>query len=1006
MNGDRSILREVEDLLAYHPDEHSPAGKPDVRIEPGGAIRAAVATEAGAAGSKEAVGDEKGKAASKPTPEVMARPPVDEPAPGLASGSAGMRGIKEGPASGRGADRREQADESRLPMPSRTPDEQGGLTQEYYGAPPGVETGQFPSGAVLAGRYRIVERIGRGGMGMVYRAQDLLLDQPVALKFLPESMADHPSRKARFLNEARVAVQITHANVCRVHDIGEVNGRQFISMEFVSGEDVGSLLRRVGRLPVERALALAHQICAGLAAAHEKGVLHRDLKPANVMVDDDGNAKILDFGLAGMAKGISGGEVRAGTPGYMAPEQLRGEEVTVKSDIYGLGLLLYELFTGKKAWEANSIPELMHLHKSTLPRDPRLLAPGLDERSVSVILKCLSRDPKDRPSSALAVSAMLPGGDPIAAVLAAGETPSPELVAAAGGQGKLEAWEGIAWALGVLALVIAVTVIGPRVQLQERAYLALSPEVLADRTRDTLRRLGYAERGGHEVYALDYYEELVAEIGHNDSDGERWDRLSKPRPAAIDFWYRSSPSPLRAMNAAGRVTMTDPSPMEPGMISVRLSPAGQLRELTVRYADADDIATPRGWGAPGDAANLEEVWGLLFEAADLRMSEFRPVEPSRVPPVFAETRAAWEGVYPESPEVAVRVEAAAYRGRPVAFRVIEKRWPLASVTGVPEELMTGRAGLVAQTVMVAGLVLGSLVLAPLNVTRRRGDVRGAVKVGTVCAALWLLGWELRANHVWTLAGELDLLMRAAGQALLVGGAIVVFYLALEPYVRRTWPQTLSSWERLLGGRVRDALVGQHLAIGTALGTAAAGIFYLNMLMPGWTGRPPPPPYFDTAFGMDTLTSARSALGATLQMVVASAREGMSVLLALMLIKLMVPSRWAAAAIFVALSTALWSLMASATTAYSWPLFGLLATGAALVLVRYGLLAAVVGAMVFHLLTAFPLSLDPARWYFDATVFAHAIIGTLVLFGVLTATGVVRGNDARNAGGVGGSASYV
>src|SRR5437762_2299506 len=161
-----------------------------------------------------------------------------------------------------------------------------------------IDHGRFAPGTLLEGRYRIVGRLGRGGMGEVYRADDLKLGQPVALKFLPESLAGDATRLARFLGEVRMARQVSHSSVCRVYDIGETDHLHFISMEYVDGEDLASLLRRIGRLPQDKAVVVARQICAGLSAAHEKGILHRDLKPANVMIDGRGHVRITDFGLA------------------------------------------------------------------------------------------------------------------------------------------------------------------------------------------------------------------------------------------------------------------------------------------------------------------------------------------------------------------------------------------------------------------------------------------------------------------------------------------------------------------------------------------------------------------------------------------------------------------------------------------------------------------------------------------------------------------------------------
>jgi len=193
---------------------------------------------------------------------------------------------------------------------------------------------RFLPGAMVADRYRIVGLLGRGGMGEVYRADDLKLGRPVALKFLSETVSSSQDRRERFFSEARLTLRVTHPNVCRVYDIGEIEGQLYLSMEYVDGEDLASLLRRIGRLPEDKAIEITRQLCAGVAAAHEEGILHRDLKPANVMIDGRGRAKITDFGLAGLEDAFKGDEVRAGTPGYMSPEQIAGTEVTIKSDLY------------------------------------------------------------------------------------------------------------------------------------------------------------------------------------------------------------------------------------------------------------------------------------------------------------------------------------------------------------------------------------------------------------------------------------------------------------------------------------------------------------------------------------------------------------------------------------------------------------------------------------------------------------------------------------------------
>ncbi len=218
-----------------------------------------------------------------------------------------------------------------------------------------IEAGGFTPGAILAERYRIIGLLGRGGMGEVYRADDLKLGQPVALKFLPRHLAEDQDRLERFYAEVRIARQVSHPNVCRVYDVGEMDGQQYLSMEYVDGEDLASLLKRIGRLPPDKALDISRELCAGLAAAHERGVLHRDLKPANVMVDGRGRARITDFGLAIAAGEVVEGEV-SGTPAYMAPEQLAGKGASVRSDVYALGLVLYELYTGPQGLRRRDVP--------------------------------------------------------------------------------------------------------------------------------------------------------------------------------------------------------------------------------------------------------------------------------------------------------------------------------------------------------------------------------------------------------------------------------------------------------------------------------------------------------------------------------------------------------------------------------------------------------------------------------------------------------------------------
>ena len=260
-----------------------------------------------------------------------------------------------------------------------------------------AEEGRFVSGTLLGGRYRIIGLLGRGGMGEVYSATDLALGQSVALKFLPEEAAHNQRLLERFHGEVRVARQVSHPNVCRVYDIGEAEGMPFISMEYVDGEDLASLLLRIGRLPADKAIETARKLCAGLAAAHDRGIIHRDLKPQNIMMNKRGDVVIMDFGLAAIADQLSGAEVRNGTPAYMAPEQLKGSEVTAKSDIYALGLVLYELFTGKRPYDANTVRICCRQQESAQLTSMTSIAADIDPAVEKAIRRCLEPDPAQAP---------------------------------------------------------------------------------------------------------------------------------------------------------------------------------------------------------------------------------------------------------------------------------------------------------------------------------------------------------------------------------------------------------------------------------------------------------------------------------------------------------------------------------------------------------------------------------------------------------------------------------
>ena len=355
----------------------------------------------------------------------------------------------------------------------------------------------FTPGTILAARYRIVALLGRGGMGEVYRADDLKLGQAVALKFLPRAFASDPKLRERFFKEVRITRHLSHPNICRVYDIAEFDGQHFLSMEYIDGEDLASLIKRIGYLSNEKALEITRQLLAGLAAAHERGVLHRDLKPANIMLDGHGRVRIMDFGIA-VATGDETVEGQiVGTPAYMAPEQFAGMPATERSDIYSLGLVLYEIYCGKRAVGGAGSYSPAKQEGLTPPSEVRQ---GVDPVSERLIMRCLERDPGLRPASVAQLAAALPGGDPLAAAIAAGESPSPEMVAASGLEGTLRVHVAFAALLCFVLVSATVLLLSERVMLYRVVPFNRPPEVLADRASEIIKMAGYdtapADRAG------------------------------------------------------------------------------------------------------------------------------------------------------------------------------------------------------------------------------------------------------------------------------------------------------------------------------------------------------------------------------------------------------------------------------------------------------------------------------------------------------------------------------
>jgi serine/threonine-protein kinase len=651
----------------------------------------------------------------------------------------------------------------------------------------------------------------------------------------------------------------------------------------------------------------------------------------------------------------------------MAPEQLENREVTPRSDIYALGLLLYEIVTGRRAFEGKTLAEILRARSESTPSTPSELVKDLDPAVERVILRCLERDPQQRPGSVLAVAAALPGGDPLAAALAAGETPSPQLVADAGEVSGLSPRAALACLAAVIAGLAASLALSLHGGALDRIALE-PPEALAQKARDAIARLAYATPPLDTAQGVGIGQDLVRYL-EREAKPKDWNEVLDSRLPLLYFWYRTSPQPLLVWDSEdsqmtpGRVGPRKPPATLSGMINLALDAHGRLIEFQAIPAQREE--------PPHEPAKPD--WDSLFGAAGLERGRFQEVEPLWVSLAASDTRAAWTGTWPGTAHP-LRIEAAAFHGRPVFFSLIgpwtkpERMQPL--------EEPGDRAGNIISALVLSAVLVGAVLLARRNWVQGRGDRRGALRLAAAVFAAEMAVWLCRGHMVGSIAA-LGQLMVAARNSLFIAGLFWLVYLSLEPYVRRRWPQTIISWSRVLAGRLRDPLVGRDVVWGVILGILWALMFQGVSVVTRGLGAPP------AVGSLDYLGGSRPLLGAWLAQSLNSVLTSLVFFFVLFLLRVLLRKPPLAAAAFVALFAAS-SALSSEYPLAEVPTVIAVYTIAVVAVLRFGFVTLAVGIWTVNLLLATPVSAHLSSWYANSMLLVFSGILALACAGFYTA----------------------
>jgi hypothetical protein len=542
--------------------------------------------------------------------------------------------------------------------------------------------------------------------------------------------------------------------------------------------------------------------------------------------------------------------------------------------------------------------------------------------------------------------------------------------AAAGETTAFRPLVGLSLLAAVIAGLLAVATLSDRILLVARIPMDKSVDVLEDHARDLLTKLGYPDKPADTARGFLGLQDYILYVMRTDRSATRWNALANPYVPTYRFWYRTSPRDLEPQSLSWRAQFDDPPMTVTNMRLVVTDIAGHLTQFTSvppQLEDAENASAPQ---APMD-------WTIFFDAAGLDLSAFKPVPSRWVPNTYADERKAWEGPMPGRPEIALRAEAASYRGKPAFFQIAGP-WSrtLRQTQDVPQGRSVVRFGFF---LVVFALSIGTCVLARRNYHTGRGDHRGATRVAIAWIAIMFAAWILGARFWLEPLTEFGHFIDDFAMVALINAAILwLLYMALEPYVRRYSADILLSWSRLLSGRVRDPRVGRDILVGVAAGLGIAIIGCVVGLVPAMLGYPPAPPRnMNTEF----LISTRRALSALLRLPPNALMNGMLITLAFALIRMAVKRTWIATLLTIVLGT--FVIVGQSTGQQFWMNLVYAVAVSALyigVLVQFGMLPLILAHLTNNTVSSSGLTTDFGKLYAPGAIWVMALVAATAAFG--------------------------